>query len=89
MFAISRTILFLKTDHVTQNYLHNLKKFICKRINKDSYVGRVYFLKLLERFQNSFKIITLFYKYQGKVKFYLTSHFQYNTEEKMHSLDVL
>lgn len=44
MFTISGTALFLKTDHVTKNYLDNFKKFICERIKKDSYVGRIYFL---------------------------------------------
>lgn len=62
MFTISGTALFLKMDHVTQNYLDNFKKSICKRINKYSYLGRIYFLKLLERFQNLFKIITFLYR---------------------------
>lgn len=69
IFTIFGTELFLKTDHVNQNYLDNFKKFICKRIKKDSYVGRVYFFKLLESFQNSFKISMHLYKEQGKVKF--------------------
>lgn len=74
---------------IFQNWSYNsklsgqFKKSICKRINKDSSVGRVCFLKLLYRYQNSFKIITLLYKEQGTVKFHLPSHFQYNTEHRI------